>query len=62
MGSRTKAQRDQEECIKQMIVDGHRRGVCNKEGQTTKTKDGRPVATPRRQGHVTYREVFKRYA
>ena len=58
MGSRTKAQRDQEESIKQMIVDGHRRGVMNSEGRTTKTKDGRPVAAKRKLGTSVVQRII----
>jgi len=47
MGSRTKAQRDAEEVIKQKIMAGYRRGVCDSEGRTVKMPDGRPVAKPR---------------
>ena len=50
MGSLTKEMRQNEEKIKQMIVDGHRRGVCNKEGEHVTNKDGRPVAKPRNLG------------
>lgn len=60
MGSKTKQMRDEEEIIKQMIVSGHRRGVCDSEGRTVRNKDGRPVAKKRPRGHVTYHEVFKR--
>lgn len=40
MGSKTKAQIAAEEKIKQMIVDGHRRGVCNRNGQSELKPDG----------------------
>jgi len=50
MGSRTKEMRQNEESIKKMIVDGHRRGVCDSEGRHVRNKDGRPVAKPRNLG------------
>jgi hypothetical protein len=40
MGSKTKAQIAAEEKIKKMIVDGHSRGVCNRDGQSEMRPDG----------------------
>lgn len=37
----------QEEIIKQMIVDGHKRGVCNSEGESIRGRDGHLKAKPR---------------
>ncbi len=50
MASKTKEMRANEEQIKQMIVNGHRRGICDSEGRHVKNKDGRPVAKPRNLG------------
>ncbi len=33
--------------IKDAIVDGYRRGVCNKEGESVKNQYGMPVPKPR---------------
>jgi hypothetical protein len=40
MASLTKAQRDAEEVVKRKIVDGHRRGVCNRDGESVRRSDG----------------------
>lgn len=37
----------QEEVIKKMIVSGHKRGVCNSEGESVRGKDGHLTARPR---------------
>ncbi len=55
MASKTKEMLRQEEAIKSMIVDGHRRGVCDSEGHSVKTKDGRTVAKPRNLGPTARR-------
>jgi hypothetical protein len=38
--SRTKEQRDAEEVVKRKIVDGCRRGVCNRDGESVRRPDG----------------------
>jgi len=50
MASKTKIQRQQEERIKQAIVSGHRRGVCDKNGNSTVNSEGAiiPVYEKRR--------------
>jgi len=47
MGSLTKEQRDAEEKIKQKIVAGCARGVCNRDGHSERGPDGayRPAMT-----------------
>lgn len=47
MANLTKKQRAGQEDIKRMIVNGHRRGVCDSSGRTVKTEQGRPIAMPR---------------
>jgi hypothetical protein len=47
MANLTKKMRDRQEEVKRMIMDGHRRGVCDTYGRTIKTEQGRPVAQPR---------------
>jgi len=42
----TKAQRDQMEAIKQKIMDGKKRGVCDGEGRSIKNEYGKPIAPP----------------
>jgi hypothetical protein len=59
MASYTKLMKKQQEQVHEKIMDGYRRGVCSKNGETIKV-NGRPVAKPRVLGHVTYREVFPR--
>ena len=56
MASKTKEMRQNEESIKQMIVDGHRRGVMDSEGRHVRNKDGRPVAKPRNLGPRSVRQ------
>ncbi len=56
MASKTKEMRNNEEAIKQMIVSGHRRGVCDSEGRHVRNKDGRPVAKPRNLGPRSVRQ------
>jgi hypothetical protein len=46
MSSKTKKMRQQEEVVKQQIMDGKRRGVCDGEGETV-IQNGRPAAKPR---------------
>ena len=48
MANLTKGHRDQEEKIKQMIMDGKKRGVCDGEGNSVKNEHGMPVAPPRK--------------
>lgn len=36
-----------EDKIKDMIVDAHRNGTCDRDGKTIKTASGRPIAKPR---------------
>jgi hypothetical protein len=60
MGSYTKLMRQQQEEVNEKIMDGYRRGVCSKNGETIKV-NGRPVAKPRILGHVTFRRVYPRY-
>jgi hypothetical protein len=56
MGSVTKKQREQEEVVKRMIVDGHRRGVCDGEGRSVKNAAGVVAPPPRTIGvHRTFR-------
>ena len=57
MGSKTKEMDQQEQVIKKMIVDGHRRGVCDSEGRHVKNRDGRPVAKPRKLGPTSKRII-----
>lgn len=47
MVSLTKKQREQEEVVKRMIVDAHRRGVCDSEGRSVKNEHGAYVPQPR---------------
>ena len=42
MGSLTNEQRQAEEVIKRKLMEMHSRGVCNRDGQTVKDKDGNP--------------------
>lgn len=59
MGSLTKEQRAAEEAIKKMIVDGHKRGVCNKDGQSVRHPEfGVPIAKPRILGRVSYHKTY----
>jgi len=46
MGSKTQEMRRQEEVIKQAIVDGHRRGVCNKDGESIAGGPGINIPKP----------------
>lgn len=56
MASKTKEMLRQEEVIKQAIVDGHRRGVCNKDGESIAGGCGIniPKPTGRIPGSTTY--------
>jgi len=56
MANLTKAQRDSQEKIKQAIMDGYKRGVCDKSGKSFRNKFGHPSAMPR-PGNVTRRFV-----
>ena len=60
MASLTKKQRESQEVIKRMIMDGNRRGVCDTSGRTVKTADGRPVAKPRSLGPTARRYVWSK--
>lgn len=55
----TRKQREGQEVIKRMIMDGNRRGVCDTYGRTVK-KDGRPVAKPRSLGPTARRYVWSK--
>ncbi|KKL98961.1 hypothetical protein LCGC14_1819210 [marine sediment metagenome] len=46
-----------EEMIKDMIVDAHRRGACDINGKSIKSEDGRMIAMPRIGSGKTY--IFK---
>ena len=60
MGSLTKKQREGQEAIKRMIMDGNRWGVCDTYGRTVKTENGRPVAKPRSLGPTARRYVWSK--
>ena len=45
--------------IEQMIVRGHRLGVCDSEGNSVDS-GGVPVAKPKHTGYVTFRKVYPR--
>jgi hypothetical protein len=46
MGSKCKEMLRQEEVIKQAIVNGHRRGVCNKDGESVAGGPGINIPKP----------------
>jgi hypothetical protein len=48
----------QEQAIKSMIVDGYRRGVCDKEGHSVRGRDGRLTAKPRYLGPKSLRKKY----
>ncbi len=37
--------------IKNSIMSGYRRGVCDLDGRTVKTESGRPIARPKAMGY-----------
>lgn len=45
-----------EETIKDMIVGGHKRGICDSDGRSVKSEDGRFIAKPRARSSVS--QVF----
>jgi len=47
MASKTKEMHQQEEKIKQAIVSGHQRGVCDSSGRSVLNEHGVLVAKPR---------------
>lgn len=55
----TKAQRKAQEEVHAKIMDGYRRGVCDKDGHSEK-RNGVFVAKPRHFGYVTFRRVYPR--
>ena len=57
MASKTKKQRQNEEHIKQAIVDGHRRGICDSEGNSVLRGDI-SVAKPRNLGPTAKTYVY----
>lgn len=58
MGSKTKKQKQAEEKIKRAIVDGARRGVCDKEGNSKIGSHGGPVPVYQKR-RPTYTKVYK---
>lgn len=50
-----------EELIKEKIVEAHKRGICNGEGDSITDSDGRPKAPPRKIGNVIFRKVYPKY-
>lgn len=59
MGSLTKGQDAWEQQIKAAIMDGYKRGVCDKEGRSEKHEDGGYIAK-KRVIHPTYKKVYPR--
>ena len=58
MASKTRKHKQSEEKIKQAIVSGHRRGICDKDGNSTVNPDGAiiPVYPKRRGKTYVYRD------
>ncbi len=56
----TKDQIQAEEKIKKLIVDGHRRGICDREGHSD-VRDGMYVPKARVLRGVTFHKTYKRY-
>lgn len=48
-----------EDGIKEMIVDGHRRGVCDSYGRSMKKASGEIIAKPRPRSSVAKVYVYK---
>jgi hypothetical protein len=60
MANLTKAQRASEEKIKQAIMNGYQRGVCDSYGRSIRNEHGKPMKMPRFRGAVTFHKVFPR--
>lgn len=58
LGSVVKKPKHREE-VERLIHRGYRLGVCDIDGNTIETKDGRMVAKPRSRGVVRF---YKRYS
>ncbi len=56
----TKDQRQSEERIKKLIVDGHRRGICDRDGHSD-IRDGMYVTKVRALRQVTFHKTYKRH-
>ena len=62
MGSLTKTWRDRQEAVKQMIVDGQKRGICNNEGQSRNHPEfGIPVPKPKVCGKTAFHKEYPRH-
>ena len=48
-----------EEEIKDMIVSAHKRGACDSNGDSVKTKDGRFIAKPKSSSSATKRAIYE---
>lgn len=57
--SKTAKMRRQEEKIKQAIVDGHRRGVCDSEGRSVLNEQGLMTAQGRTLGPTARTFVYR---
>ena len=58
MASKTKEMRQNEEKIKQAIVSGHQRGVCDSSGRSVLNEHGILVAKPRTVSSASKTYVF----
>jgi len=58
MDSAKKQMRRNEERIKQAIVSGHRRGVCDSSGNSVLNEYGMPAAKPRPRSSAAKTYVF----
>jgi len=58
MASKTKEMRQNEEKIKQAIVSGHQRGVCDSYGRSVLNEHGQMVAKPKPRSSASKTYVF----
>jgi len=58
MPSEKKQMRQNEEKIKQAIVSGHQRGVCDSSGNSVLNEHGQPVAKPRPRSSASKMYVY----
>ena len=59
MASKTKKMRQQEESIKQAIDSGHRRGICDSEGNSVPGAGDILTAKPRNLGQASKTYVYR---
>jgi len=58
MASEKKQMRQNEEKIKQAIVDGHHRGICDSSGNSILNEHGQPVAKPKPRSSASKTYVY----